>query len=43
MNIKARQAGAILQGILIGILVFIALVGFAALQGGGRLFRYEGF
>jgi len=39
----AKTIGIILQGLILGILLFFAVVGLLALQGGARLFRYQGF
>jgi hypothetical protein len=38
-----RRAGAIVQGIVVGILLAVALLNLAALGAGAQLFRYQGF
>jgi len=39
----ARDLGARVQGILLGIPLFLALLKMMSLTGGGGLFRYQGF
>lgn len=43
MNLPARPTGILLQGIILGILLFLALLVMASLDEGMRIFRYQGF
>ena len=43
MDRKGRFAGICLQGLILGILLFIAVVMLFAMQSDVRLFRYQGF
>jgi hypothetical protein len=38
-----QRAGAIVQGLTLGALLFLALVELASLATGATLFRYQGF
>lgn len=40
---SARTAGAYLQGFLLGIPLFLALLRMAAVAAGAHVFRYQGF
>ncbi len=39
----ARAAGILVQGIILGTLLFLALLKLSVLQSGGRIFYYQGF
>ena len=39
----ARLCGAVLQGIVLGLLLFAALVELFSVASGARVFRYENF
>ncbi len=39
----ARLVGALLQGLLLGILLCFAILGLLAASSGARIFRYQGF
>ena len=43
MSKAARRIGAFVQGILLGSLLWLAIVLLASLETGARLFRYQGF
>lgn len=43
MNTVARLAGVALQAMVLGSLLFLAVVEMAALTTGARIFRYQGF
>ncbi len=43
MKRTARWAGVCLQGLILGMLLFGALVQLIVLHGGARIFRYQGF
>ena len=43
MNRFARLAGICLQGLVLGLLLFLALMKLLALESGARVFRYQGF
>ena len=38
-----RLSGAIVQGLILGMLLSLALIKFLSLQSGARIFRYEGY
>jgi len=40
---RARLAGALFQGIVLGVLLFLALMRLMSSAHGIRVFRYEGF
>ncbi len=39
----ARIMGILLQGLVLGVLLALALIQLVTLASGGRVFRYEGF
>jgi hypothetical protein len=39
----ALRAGVVLQGLVLGILLFVALISAMVLSTGARVFRYENF
>jgi len=43
MRKLARGVGICVQGIILGLLFFLALGQLMALQSGARIFRYQGF
>ena len=43
MNQLGRWIGIILQAVIIGLLLFLALVRLAGMVGGARVFQYQGF
>ena len=43
MNRLARWTGIALQGLVLGALLFLALMKLFSLQAGARVFRYQGF
>ncbi len=43
MNKMARFLGICIQGIVLGSLLFLALVTLLQMTGGARIFQYEGF
>lgn len=40
---RARRAGQVLQGVLLGLLLLPALLGLAAIAGDVMAFRYQGY
>ena len=40
---RARLLGGLVQGALLGVLAFAALVQMAMMAGGATIFRYQGF
>lgn len=40
---RAWKAGAVLQGIVLGILLFLALAQLLMIDRGAQVFRYQGF
>lgn len=43
MNDRAKWVGAIVQGLVLGALLFLALVNLLVLYSDARIFRYENF
>jgi len=43
MKTAARVAGACVQGLVLGVLLFFAVMRLLSLSTGARVFRYEGF
>lgn len=43
MKQLARTAGQLIQALVLGVLLFLALGGLVALQSGARVFRYQAF
>lgn len=43
MNKKTFLAGLITQGLILGLLAFLALMKMISVHSGARIFRYEGF
>ena len=40
---RIEKVGAIVQGLVLGVLLFLAILELFNAASGGRLFRYEGF
>ena len=40
---KAKRWGAVVQGLVLGALLFVALLTLAEMHDAARLFRYQGF